>query len=228
MTTIATDNGRRTQRFFTPLMEDYDFAKEPFSEYRRGIEVISYDSLGAETSNVVADYALHWTKRDMWELKGNVKMVGSDGRRLSTQQLFWDRKIERIYSNVDSKVEEGEDVFIGEGFDADENLARWTFRRLKGKVAVDIEPAEPAPDSLRVDSLSRVDSLGSVALTQEPKPAAQKLQPATEEPKPRRRPAPRRPRPERREPNRPLPQIEELQPVTEEPTSIEQVKPSEQ
>jgi LPS export ABC transporter protein LptC len=142
MTTIATDNGRRTQRFFTPLMEDYDFAKEPFSEYRRGIEVIGYDTLGVENSNVVADYALHWTKRDLWELKGNVKMTGSEGRRLTTQQLFWDRKTHLIYSNVDSKVEEGADVFIGEGFDADENLERWTFRRLKGQVAVSVEPTQ--------------------------------------------------------------------------------------
>jgi LPS export ABC transporter protein LptC len=178
MTTIATDNGRRTQRFFTPLVEDYDFAKEPFSEYRRGIEVITYDSLGVESSNVVADYALHWTKRDFWELKGNVKMVGSDGRKLFTQQLFWDRKTKRIYSNVDSKVEEGEDVFIGEGFEAEEDMARWTFRRLKGRVSVDVEPTEPTPDSLRVDSL------GSVAPLQESEPAAQELQPILEEPIP--------------------------------------------
>jgi hypothetical protein len=171
MTLIVTDNGRRTQRFFTPLVEDYDFAKEPFSEYRRGIEVISYDSLGAETSNVVADYALHWTKSDFWELKGNVKIVGSEGRRLFTQQLFWNRKTKRIYSNVDSRIDENNGFYIAVGFESNEDLTRATLRELKGQVSVDVEPVEPAPDSLRIDSL------GSVALLQEPEPAAQELQP---------------------------------------------------
>jgi hypothetical protein len=174
MTNIATDNGRRTQRFFTPLLEDYEFAKEPFSEYRKGIEVIGYDSLEVENSHVEADYALHWTKRDLWELKGNVKMVGTDGRKLFSQQLFWDRKTKRIYSNVDSKVEEGDDVFIGEGFEANEDITRWTFRKLKGKVSVDVSPTEPTPDSLRVDSL------GGVTPLQESEPSARELQPVGE------------------------------------------------
>jgi hypothetical protein len=161
MTTIVTGNGRRTQRFFTPLMEDYDFAKEPFSEYRRGIEVISYDSLEVETSHVVADYALHWTKRDFWELKGNVVLVGSDGRRLLTQQLFWDRKTKRVYSNVDSRIEENDGYYIAERFESDEDLTHATLSKLKGRVSVDVEPAAPVPDSLK--SNGAVDESGELA-----------------------------------------------------------------
>jgi hypothetical protein len=206
MTNITTDNGRRTQRFFTPLVEDYDFAKEPFSEYRRGIEWISYDSLGAETSNVVADYALHWTKRDFWELKGNVKIVGSDGRKLFTQQLFWDRKIKRIYSNVDSRIEEDDAFYTVGRFESDEDLTRSTFGELKGQVSVDVQPAEPTPDSLRVDSL------GGVVPSQEPESAVQESQPASEEAKPKRS----------------LLRAQELQQATIQPITLEPAKQSEQ
>jgi hypothetical protein len=140
---IATsENGRTTSLFRAPLVEDHEFAKAAFREYRKGIEMLQYDSLGRESSRVEADYALHWTERDLWELKGNVMVTGEGGRRLFTQQLSWDRKIAKIYSNVDSKVEEGTDEFIGEGFEAADDFSRWTFRRLKGRVGVDVEPTE--------------------------------------------------------------------------------------
>ncbi len=149
---LTTKNGKTTNLFKALLMEDHAFAKAAFQEYRKGIEVIGYDSLEQESSYVVADYALHWTERDLWELKGNVLVTGEDGRRLTTQQLMWDVKLKKIYSNVDSRVEEGENVFFPEGFEAVDDFSSWTFRRLKGRVSVDTAPtadsttvASPAP-----------------------------------------------------------------------------------
>ncbi len=138
---LTTKNGKATNLFKALLMEDHAFAKAAFQEYRKGIEVIGYDSLEQQSSYVAADYALHWTERDLWELKGNVLVTGENGRRLTTQQLMWDVKLKKIYSNVDSKVEEGQDVFIGEGFEAADDFSSWTFRRLKGRVSVDTEPS---------------------------------------------------------------------------------------
>ena len=39
-----------------------------------------------------------------------------DGKTLYTQQLFWNARTKKIYSNVDSKIVQnnGRDVFIGE------------------------------------------------------------------------------------------------------------------
>ncbi len=153
MEIVSTKNGKKVNLFTAPIMEEYEFARVPFREYRQGIEVIAYnDSTGLETSHIVADYALNWIERDLWELKGNVVAVSEDGRKLFSQQLTWDKKTKKIYSNVDSKVEEGEDVFVGEGFEADEDFNRWTFRRLKGRVSVDVEPTQqeqaPANDSV--------------------------------------------------------------------------------
>ncbi len=157
MMVIASDNGKPVNLLIAPLMEDHAYAKAAFEEFRQGIEFVGYnDSTGLEASRVVADYALHWTARDMWELRGNVVVTGEEGQRLYTQQLYWDRKIHKIYSNVDSKVEEGPDVFIGEGFEAEDDFSRWTFRRLTGRVSVDTAPgagAEPPPVDAINDSL---------------------------------------------------------------------------
>ncbi len=159
MRIVSSENGRLLNSMSAPLMEDHAFARPPFQEYRQGIEFVGYnDSTGVESSRVVADYALYWSDRDRWELKGNVLVTGEQNRRLYTQQLTWDRKIHKIYSNVDSKVEEGTDVFIGEGFEAEDDFSRWTFRRLTGTVSVDTAPTQPAESEPGTEPVSDSES----------------------------------------------------------------------
>lgn len=100
-----------------------------------------------------ANYATYYENRKLWEAKGNVVVVKSDGKNLYTQQLFWNQQTKKIYSNVDSKIvqNDGRDVFIGEGFESDEEFKDWRFRRMKGRMEVEVKPTEQevevVPDS---------------------------------------------------------------------------------
>jgi hypothetical protein len=146
MEMLSSENGQKTQLMRASLVEEHAFARPAFAEYPRGVEAIGYDSLGQNAaSRVIADYALHWTERDLWELKGNVLVEGESGEKLYTQQLFWDRKIKKIYSNVDSRVENGTDVLYITGFEAIDDLSQWTSRGLTGTVGFDVEPTEDEP-----------------------------------------------------------------------------------
>ncbi len=91
---------------------------------------------------LTANYAIYYEKRELWEAKGDVVVAKSDGKTLYTQQLFWNARTKKIYSNVDSKIVQrgGTDVFIGEGFESDEEFKDWRFRRMKGRMEVDVTP----------------------------------------------------------------------------------------
>lgn len=93
---------------------------------------------------LTANYAIHYETRDLWEARGNVVVEKSDGKKLYTQQLFWNARTKKIYSNVDSKIvqNDGRDVFIGEGFESDEEFKDWRFRRMKGRMEVEVKPNE--------------------------------------------------------------------------------------
>ncbi len=163
MESVQSENGVKKQLMRAPLREEYEYAKPSYEEYTRGIEAIGFDSLGMPASRVVADYALHWTARDLWELNGNVVVEGEDGQKLYTQQLRWDRRIKKIYSNVDSKVEQDGDVLYGVGFEAADDFSWWTFLGVTGTVNVAVEPTadstavttpveiQPVADSLTVE-----------------------------------------------------------------------------
>jgi hypothetical protein len=150
MEVLWSENGSKIRLMSAPIMEEHSFAPDPFEEFMQGIEVVGYDSLGKPSSLVISDYALHWIEHDLWELNGNVLVEGEEGQRLYTQQLRWDRKIKKIYSNVDSKVEDGGDVLYGVGFDAADDFSRWTFNGVTGTVGVEMESNTPPADSTGV------------------------------------------------------------------------------
>ena len=145
---LMSENGRRSYLFKTPLLEGYTLASDPYREFRKGVHITTYqnDSLTTVNATLVANYAIYYEKRELWEAKGDVVVEKADGTKLYTQQLFWNSKTGRIYSNVDSKIIKGTDVFMGEGFESDEELKDWRFRRMSGKMFVNMEPTEN-PDS---------------------------------------------------------------------------------
>lgn len=153
---VMSQNGRRSYHFETPLLEGYSQAREPFREFRKGIRMTTYkdDSLTTVDAVLTANYAIYYEKRELWEAKGDVVVEKSDGRTLYTQQLFWNARTKKIYSNVDSKIvqNEGRDVFFGEGFESDEDFKDWRFRRNRLRMEVDTAPRDPADTTRRAES----------------------------------------------------------------------------
>ena len=155
---IMSRNGRRSYHFTAPQLEGYTLAREPYREFRRGIRITTYkdDSLSTVDAVLTANYAIYYEKRELWEAKGNVVVEKSDGKTLYTQQLFWNAQTDKVYSNVDSKIvqnngrdvfivqNEGGNVFQGEGFESDASFKEWRFRRMKGRMEVEMKNS---PDS---------------------------------------------------------------------------------
>ena len=141
LTIIQSKNGKVGYRFTTPLMERYELAREPFSEFRKGVRIETYnDSTGLTETTLTANYSIWLEKQDLWEAKGNVKAVNAKGEQLETEQLFWDRKAKRVYSNVDTKVTREDLVVYGEGFESDDEFKDYKMRKTRGSVVVDTEP----------------------------------------------------------------------------------------
>lgn len=152
LTIVVSENGRKSYRFKTPLLEGYTLGRDPYREFRKGIDIITYqdDSMTTVNATLVANYAIYYENRKLWEAKGNVVVTKADGTKLYTQQLFWNSVTKRIYSNVDTKVVTDTDTFIGEGFESDEELKDLHFRRFKSKMRVETAMQSEGGDSTTV------------------------------------------------------------------------------
>lgn len=155
LSVVESKNGRKSYHFVTPMMEEYGLAREPYREFRKGVKIVTFndDSVSSVDATLTANYAIYYTNRELWEARGNVVAETAGDRTLYTEQLFWNAKTKRIYSNVDSKIVQnnGRDVFIGEGFESDEEFKDWRFRRMKGRMEVEMKQSA---DSAATDSTS--------------------------------------------------------------------------
>ena len=153
LTVIVSENGRRSYRFTTPLLEGYTLGRDPYREFRKGVKITTYqdDSLTTVNATMESNYAIYYENRKLWEAKGNVRIVKHDGTKVFTQQLFWNSTTKRIYSNVDTKIVTANDTHFTEGFESDEELVELNFRHWMGKVKMDEQAASADKDSTVVE-----------------------------------------------------------------------------
>lgn len=141
---VMSENGRRSYFFETPQLEGYTLATEPYREFRRGIKITTYqdDSLTTVDAVLTANYAIYYEERGLWEARSNVEVHKTDGTEVYTQQLFWNTRTKKVYSNVDTKLIQGNNVTIGESFESDEQFTDWRFRYQKSRMEVNVTPSE--------------------------------------------------------------------------------------
>lgn len=175
---VMSQNGRRSYFFETPLVEGYTLGAEPYREFRKGVKITTYqeDSLTTVDAVLTANYAIYYEKRELWEAKGDVVVRKYDGTQVYTQQLFWNARTKKIYSNVDTKFVKGNDVFVGERFESDEDFKDWRFYYQKSRMEVVVSPSES--DSTATPSAAKPAEVAAPKVEAAPKSdAAPKVEP---------------------------------------------------
>ena len=149
---IQTKGGKLIYRFKAPLLEEYEYAAEPYIEFRKGIEIETYnDTTQQVEATLTANYAIYLKNQQLWEAKGNVRGHNADGNQIETEQLFWDQKSKRLYSNVDSKITQNDNVVYANRFESDEQFNDFVMSQVTGRVLVNTTPNR-GTDSLSADS----------------------------------------------------------------------------
>ncbi|RWX03639.1 LPS export ABC transporter periplasmic protein LptC [Flavobacterium cerinum] len=128
-----TDSGRVKAILVSPLMLDYSNLEYGFNEFPKGIHLTLFDEKGKE-SHVVSDYAITYAKTDIIDLQGNVKITSNDGKKLETDQLFYDQKNEWFYTEKNFKFTDGAGGFIqGPGIDFSKDFKIFNMQRNSGE-----------------------------------------------------------------------------------------------
>ena len=165
-TITMMENGKRSYTFTTPLMEGYSMASNPYQEFRRGIKMTTYtDTLSLVDATITANYAIYYERQKLWEAKGNVVIVKNNRdegdttvtslTEIYTQQLFWNATTKKIYSNVDTKLVKGNNVFVGERFESDEDFKDWRFYYQKSRMEVNVTPGEGVDSTAKDTAVSK-------------------------------------------------------------------------
>jgi len=145
-----TDSGKLQGKIFAPEINKYSRKEEPYTEFPKGLKVVFYDSLERPRSSIQAKYAIYSEKKQLWEARNQVIAENpGQGKKLETEQMFWDQKAERIYSDKFTRLTNSDGIFYGEGgFESRQDLTKWKLKGSSGTVNVKNEEATPGKNEL--------------------------------------------------------------------------------
>ncbi len=126
-----TDSARIKSILKSPLMYDYSNLEYAFTEFPKGVHVTMFDE-NAKQSYIEADYAINFAKSEVIDLQGNVKITSHNGRILETDQMYYDRQREWIFTELDCKLTVPNGVYFVKGFDAKSDLTQLEGRNFSG------------------------------------------------------------------------------------------------
>jgi LPS export ABC transporter protein LptC len=186
ITTLISDSGITRYRINAALWDVYDKAEEPYWEFPLGIYFERFAPDLTVDANIESDYAKYFEKKQLWELKGNVKATNLQGERFESEIMYWDQKNERIYSDTTIVVHREKYIINATGFESNQTLTQYDFYKTTGIIYVDAdEPEDEAGnDSTNVQNLSHTPALPAP----EPKKPLQ-MHPQVASPKAERKPA---------------------------------------
>lgn len=115
-----TDSGRVTANLISPKMRDFSNRQFAFTEFPDGIKLLIFDK--GKKSTILADYAISYTETDLIDLQKNVIIITQQNDSIFADQLYYDQKNERIFTNEPYRFVSPTQVMTGAGFTSDKDF----------------------------------------------------------------------------------------------------------
>ncbi len=145
--TLISDSGVTRYKLITKKWQVFDGAKEPYWFFPEGIYLERFDSLFNVEAVVFADTAWNYVNKQLWRLKGNVNAQNMKGEKFFSDELFWDQRQQRIYSDKYIEIQKGETELKGYGFESNQEMTEYRiFKPHDGRIPL-------KEDSVSLDTL---------------------------------------------------------------------------
>jgi LPS export ABC transporter protein LptC len=157
---LYSDSGIIRFKLTTPRMIQFDQdTKDPYTEFPNGVEIEQYNAKMEITSRIMADYARNFEKESRWVAKNNVIAINQTGDTLKTEELTWDEKGKKFYSDKFVKIIRKDVIINGVGMESDQEMSDWYVLHITNS---EVYMTMPAPrDSLATNGAVPTDSLGA-------------------------------------------------------------------
>lgn len=150
VSTLISDSGITRYRIVTDIWKVYDQAKEPYWFFPEGLYFEQFTPDFEIEATVEADTAWYFNTKDMWKLKKNVHVENRMGEQFDSEELFWDQKNGKVFSEAYIEIKSGVTELKGYGFESNTAMTDYRiFRPHDGKLPFSESPAPV--DSLQYD-----------------------------------------------------------------------------
>lgn len=130
VTMHISDSGVIRYKVITQDWQIFESSKDPHWYFPKGLYVERFDSTFHAEATLKADTAWNFTQRRLWQLKGHVFMKNTKGETFKTEELFWDEREQKMYSDKYIEITRPEKIILkGTGFESNMNMTQYRIFR---------------------------------------------------------------------------------------------------
>lgn len=145
VTTLISDSGITRYRIETVQWLVFDKKDPTYQEFPKGIYLEQFDEALTVQASLKADYAYYNEPEQHWTLRGNVHAMNRKGEHFDTQELKWDQRLHRVYSDSAIHITREKSIIEGVGFESNEEMSKYTIMHPTGVFPID-EEQEPTEE----------------------------------------------------------------------------------
>lgn len=149
ITTLISDSGLTQYRISAKIWYIFEEAKNPFWKFPKGLYIEKFDSVFKTEASIKCDSATYFKNEQLWRLDGNVKIQNVKRELILTQQMFWDQRAQKVYSDSFIHIEKNDRIIEGYGFISNERMTVYELQRPSGIFPIEERQSSPRDTSNR-------------------------------------------------------------------------------
>lgn len=112
-------------------------ANPPYTDIKKGMKVEFLNDSLEITSTLTAKSARYYETEGNVIVRDSVSVVNKKGERLNTEELIWNQKLQKFYTEKKVKITTPTNILYGDGLEANSSFSWYKITNIRGTVAVD-------------------------------------------------------------------------------------------
>jgi len=128
---LHTENGKLKVKIVATTIERFN-NQQPQLVFSNHLVVYFYNDSAMVQSTLKAEYAEINDEKKLMTAKENVILTNITGKKLESEELIWDEKNNKIYTDKKVKITTGKEVIEGEGFVSNPDFTEYSISKIHG------------------------------------------------------------------------------------------------
>jgi LPS export ABC transporter protein LptC len=134
---LYSDSAKVRVRIVGATMLTYLDRSNPRQEFPDGVVVDFFGPDETVTSKLSAKYAVRYENKGEVHVRDSVVWLSVDDKKLETEELIWDERKEKIYTQKFVVITRPDEIIYGHGFETNQDFSYTKINAIEGRLKVE-------------------------------------------------------------------------------------------
>ncbi len=133
---LYSDSAILRVRVQGPVLYNFDDRENPRQEFPQGVKIEFLDADLSVKSTLTAKTAVRYPEKGQIVARDSVELNTIKKEKLETEELLWDEKTAKVFTDKFVKVTKPGEIIYGYGLEAEQDFSYWLIKVPKGRIKV--------------------------------------------------------------------------------------------